>query len=469
MTATRLILAFALIAMASSSPQAQQLDASFGNGGRLSLSMDDLGDGLVQELPAAVVATSPELLAVVSTRFTASPPADARVGVMLRRRDGQPLSCVATLPGCDQQSNTVSAPVPTPTRAVDAVYVPSPIVPDPPDGVEAFNGTLYVLANTDSRAYLLGYQLLEGRLQPPVIISLGDFGQTISRFEGRRVRLFANGQLVTLVQQYANNGFGTTRAALYVHNPLFGVQVRAGLLAVPSPSEVRDIADWGGDIVIAGDLSRDDDFGRRHAFTTGILNQDGLPFAPTWGNNYLPPEQLGQPIQYPLFGIGTSGDNVVNAIRWRGDGLFELDLDIDQGQGPGFLGYCASIVLGPWGGTENFGAVGYLRDAQGQHAYTQCSRTTTFGNGQRFSAAVIGTGIFLGEVGLVGWATPVSGTNTPQSLEAQLSIGQTATAEARTADAHGRMLLLFGQTPDNTDIDLELVAFHLPLLTDGFE
>ena len=38
---------------------AQQLDPSFGHGGRLSLSMDDVGDGLIQEIPAAVVPTSP--------------------------------------------------------------------------------------------------------------------------------------------------------------------------------------------------------------------------------------------------------------------------------------------------------------------------------------------------------------------------------------------------------------------------
>ncbi len=455
-------------AMTAAPAEAQRLDPSFGSGGRLSLSMDDSGDGYTQETPAALVQTSPELLAIVSTRAAGN--GDARVGVMLRRRDGQPLSCVSIDPGCDRQSNTVSAPIPVPVRAVDAVYVTLGIIPEVPAGIEAFNGTLAVLANTQSRAFLMLYAFNNGRLQAPVIVSLGDFGQTVSTIEGRRLHLLANGQLVVLAQQYANNGFGTTRAALYVYDSLFFSPIRAGLIGGPSPSEVRDFADWGGNIVIAGDLQRDDDFGRRHAFTMGILNQDGLPFASSWGHDYLPPIQEGQPIQYPLFGIGTNGSNLVNSIRWRGDGLFELDLDVDQGFGPGYLGYCASMVLGPWGGTDYSGAAGYLRDDIGQRAYTQCSRTTTFDGDQRFSAAVIGSGLFLGEVGLVGWPTPVSGTNTFQSLHAQLSIGQTATTEARTATAHGRMLLLFGQTPDNSDVDLEVLAYlPPPLFADGFE
>ena len=115
---------------------AQQLDPSFGHGGRLSLSMDDVGDGLIQEIPAAVVPTSPEILAVVSTRGSANGNGDARVGVMLRRRNGQVLSCVQTDPDCDRQSNSVSAPVQVPVRAVDAVYVPNWLGPEAADPLD---------------------------------------------------------------------------------------------------------------------------------------------------------------------------------------------------------------------------------------------------------------------------------------------------------------------------------------------
>ncbi|HRG14551.1 MAG TPA: hypothetical protein PLB00_01000 [Pseudomonadota bacterium] len=449
---------------------AQQLDPSFGHGGRLSLSMDDVGDGLIQEIPAAVVPTSPEILAVVSTRGSANGNGDARVGVMLRRRNGQVLSCVQTDPDCDRQSNSVSAPVQVPVRAVDAVYVPNWLGPEAADGVEAFSGTLAVLANTQTRAFLLLYGFSNGRLQAPNILSLGDFGQTGGQFEGRRVRLFANGHLVVLAQQYANNGFGTTRAAIYVHDSLFFSQIRAGLVAGPSPSEVRDLADWNGDIVVAGDLVRDDDFGRRHAFAMGILNQNGLPFAPSWGHDYLPPIQEGQPIQYPRFGPGNGGDDLVNAIRWRSDGYFELDLDLDQGFGPSNRGFCASLLLSPWGGVTGAGATGTLRDDQGLPIYTQCARSTTFDGDLRFSAAVNGSGLFLGDVGLVGWSAPSFGTSTFQSLHARVNIGSTALADARTASAHGRMLLSFGQTPDSSDIDLEMLAFlPPPLFADGFE
>lgn len=454
----------AMIALtAANVAAAQAVDASFGVNGKITVSNDN-GDPWIREHPSRVLATSPEIMAIVMTRSAS--PSDNRVGVQLRRQNGALLSCTQTNLSCDRVTVTVDPLFPQSVSAIDAIYVPNPALPDPPAGTQGFQGRVVVLANTDLRTWLLAFNFQSSQLQLTQSVVLTDFNLSNFRFVGRRLHRMANGQIGILAQRYALDGSGNTAVAMYFVNANSLAFERGGQVGVYSPSEVRDFTEWGAnEVVILGDRVFDDF--RRHVFTFALDASNPPQFHPAWGQGFLPAP--GLPITYDIVGIGIPGNNVARQIRYR-NGEFELSLLLGDGSPTG--GWCSQIALNNFGGTNYDGVAADLRDSDQQHDYTSCDGFNHDIDGFRFAAAVRGGGFTIDGAGLIGWPTVQAGTTTSQSVRLPVDIGIPSTYATWTAVIGHRLLALYGttdnQNPEN--FDLVMVAFTAPpLFANGFE